>query len=383
MRQLQIGRQSAGFISRGHPWVRPDRFTRGLERLQLGEAVTLVDEHGQGLASALVEPKGKVCARVYDRRPGQALDPVARFAKALERRAKLLADSGTDTVRLIHGEADGLPGLRIERLGSVTVVVVFSACIQAHLPVLLEHLKKNSPGPIVVKEHIDDLQRSACQAYRLDGKSCDPEETVVVKELGVSLLVRPFGGLATGIYLDQRGTRRWLRQKAKDRRVLNLFAYTGLFSLSLLEAGAAHATDVDLAATALGQGNQNAQSLNLHKRLSQVKADCQEFLANDKDFYDLIIIDPPTAAQGGKGWILRRDYPLVIQAAAARLNPGGLIVTIANTLHAQTPDLKGLLGQSGLKIHQELPRLDEDLPQLKGFDEGRPFRLAIAEKPRL
>ena len=78
-RQIQVSRTTAVFLEKGHPWVRPDRFTKGLESVKNGEAVTLVDERGRGLASALAEPGGEVCARVFHRKPDMAFDPAAAY----------------------------------------------------------------------------------------------------------------------------------------------------------------------------------------------------------------------------------------------------------------------------------------------------------------
>lgn len=118
-RQIQVSRTTAVFLEKGHPWVRPDRFTKGLESVKNGDAVTLVDERGRGLASALAEPGGEVCARVFHRKPDMAFDPAAALARAWDRRAELHADPTTTAYRVAHGEADFLPGVRIEDRKSV------------------------------------------------------------------------------------------------------------------------------------------------------------------------------------------------------------------------------------------------------------------------
>ncbi|MBA3686462.1 MAG: hypothetical protein H0W72_14670, partial [Planctomycetes bacterium] len=131
MKTLTVSRATAGFIARGHPWVRPDRFTRGLDQLRAGDEVVLIDEHGRELASALADPGAAVCARVYDRRPGVPFAPVEAFARAWTARAAMHADPATDCYRVVHGDADGLPGLRVERYGAVLVVLELSGCIAA------------------------------------------------------------------------------------------------------------------------------------------------------------------------------------------------------------------------------------------------------------
>nr|MDA3962034.1 class I SAM-dependent methyltransferase [Planctomycetota bacterium] len=333
MRELTVSRATAGFLRRGHPWVRPDRFTRGLERLTAGEAVTLVDEKGQGLASALADPEAEICARVYHKQPGKGFDPAAAIARAWERRAALHADPGTTCYRVVHGEGDFLPGLRVERYADVLVMLVRTAAMAAHAKALAAALHAQCPAArIVIREQLDDLRRRDISNRSFDGSTIDPDEQVLGHEFGVAVHCTPFAGLATGVYVDQRATRHALRQGCAGARVLNLFAYTGLFSCSLLAAGAASATDVDLSAPALELAARNASHNGFNQRYQQHHGEVRAFLERDTTTYDLIICDPPTAAQGAGGWLVRRDYPAVLKALAPRLAPGGRLVAIANTL---------------------------------------------------
>jgi 23S rRNA (cytosine1962-C5)-methyltransferase len=380
--ELVVSRTTARFIADGHPWVRPDRFTRGLERLRLGEAVTLIDDRGKRLASALVDPPGEVCARVYHRRPDMAFDPAAAVRRAWECRAALHADPDTTAYRVVHGEGDFLPGLRVERFGEVIVVVVFAMLIEPWIEAICRTLHDLAPeATIVLKDHTDDLRRAAVQTRIWCGRPLTATDEVPCRELGIEHRVQPAGGLATGLYVDQRATRAWLtatvlptRPKA---RVLNLFAYTGAFSLACLHAGAGAAVDVDLAGTALARGRAAAERTGVADRLRTVQQDCGAYLAACRESFDVIICDPPTAAQGGGGWVLRRDYPAVIAAAARRLAPGGVLVACCNTLHGKPFPLDRVVAECGL-APLPAPGLGEDVPLIAGFPEGRPFRLIAA-----
>jgi 23S rRNA (cytosine1962-C5)-methyltransferase len=387
---LQVSRATARFIEDGHPWVRPDRFTRGLERFTAGDVATLVTEQGARIASAIVEPRGAVCARVFHRRPDMPFDPVAALARAVSRRAALFSDPQTDCFRVVHGEGDHLPGLRVERYADVFVVVVFAdAAMRAAKAVCAALLAPDGPvapfvaaPTVVLRDHRDDLRREDVRSARFGaGPALDPDGVVEARELGVRYPLRPFDGLATGLYVDQRESRRWLRTLAPGRRVLNLFAYTGAFSVSLLAAGAAHAVDVDLARPALRRAEEAAAMNGVAERHAVIKADCGPWLAACEDRFDLIIVDPPTAAMGGDGWVLRRDYPVVLTRAFARLAPGGLLVACCNTLNGKPYPLEevvreaaGSAGVSGVRS-VEVPKLGDDIPQLRGFPEGRPYRL--------
>ncbi len=381
LRTLQVSRTTARFLAGGHPWVRPDRYTRGLEVLGVGEPVTLVDEGGRRLASALGDPVDEVCARVYHRRPDMPFVPAQALSRALDRRAALLGDAATDCCRLVHGEADFLPGVRIERYAHVIVVLVLAGCAAPYADALCRSLQGRFPAAVVVlKDHQEDLRQAPVSARRCDGLPLDPEEVVQARELGVRYPLRPFAGLATGLYVDQRATRAWLQLQSAGKRVLNLFSYTGAFSLAALHAGAAAATDIDLSAVALARAQEGAVLNGVADRLRTMRGDCREVLAALDERFDIVITDPPTAAQGAGGWVLRRDYGAVLRLALAHLAPGGLLVACCNTIGGKPFDLAGAIqeqaGQVRILLHRiDGPPLGEDLPQLEGFPEGRPFRL--------
>lgn len=380
MRRLQVGRQSAGFLRRGHPWVRRDRFTRGLEGCRSGDAVTLVDEQGQPLASALVDPDNPICARVYHQRPERPFDPVAALERAWERRRSLHDDPATDCYRLVHGEADFLPGLRVEGYADHWVLLFQSQAIWQHRQALVTGLQTLAPaGRLILRQHFDDLRRSEVQSTDRDGRPVDPSLVITGQEDAVRVQLTPHAGLATGIYVDQRGTRRWLRQLAAGRRLLNLFAYTGVFSSACLLAGAEQAVDVDRSGPALQTAAANARCNRVDRRHKVVHDDCLHFLHNCQERFDLVVCDPPTAATGGRGWVSRRDYPALLEALRPRLNTDALVVLCNNTIHRDACDLDRLAERHLPALPpitaDRHPRLAEDIPQLRGFPEGRPYRL--------
>lgn len=386
MRTLTVSRTTARFIADGHPWVRPDRFTRGLEVLQTGEPVTLIDEGGKRLASALADPANEICARVYHRRPDMPFVPAQALSRAWDKRAALHADPETDCYRVVHGEGDFLPGLRVERYANVFVVLILADCATPYADAICRSLHGRLPEAIVVRrDHRSDLRREDVTSRRFGGGDLDPEAMVIGRELGVSYPLRPFAGLATGIYVDQRATRAWLMPQAAGKRVLNLFAYTGAFSLALLKAGAASAIDVDLAGPALARATEAAVLNGVAGRHAIHQGDCRKFLTTTDDTFELVICDPPTAAQGGDGWILRRDYPQVLRAACARLAPGGVLVACCNTLGGKPFPLAEVVREAAASAAIDtaevaVPALGEDLPVLAGFPEGRPYRLVAIRR---
>jgi 23S rRNA G2069 N7-methylase RlmK/C1962 C5-methylase RlmI len=229
------------------------------------------------------------------------------------------------------------------------------------------------------------LRRAAVADRRWDGGALDADLMVEGRELACRYPLRPFSGLATGLYVDQRATRIWLKSQAAGRRVLNLFAYTGAFSISMLAAGASYAVDVDLAAPALARAAEAAVLNGVADRHRIVQQDCRKYLAAGDDRFGVIICDPPTAAQGGDGWVLRRDYPEVLRLALRRLQPGGLFLACCNTIGGKPYALDAAVDEAaqdtGLDLETvDAPALGDDLPLLRGFPEGRPFRLVAVRR---
>ena len=278
---LQIGRQSAGFIQRGHPWLRRDRFLGSLDGFQAGDSVTLVTDRGERIASALVDPDAadNIIARVYDNRPDRLFDPSAALFRAAEARARLRRDPQTDCFRLVHGEGDFLPGVRVECYGDCAVLLLRCAAACAHTAALVDGLRTIlGHDDIIIREQIDDLRRAPVQARHSSGRALVADREITGLEFDQKYVVMPENDLATGIYVDQRGTRAWLRdqiaQWPQPPRVLNLFAYTGVFSTFALSVGAAAATDMDLAAPALAIATTNAARNGFADRHQVLRGDC-------------------------------------------------------------------------------------------------------------
>lgn len=385
MKKLQVSRSTARFIQQGHPWVRVDKFTKGLQQLKAGEMVTLCDERGKELASALADPNQEICARVYHKRPQKTFKVASALDQALKKRQALYDDPTTNCYRVVHGESDFLPALRIESLGQFVVILLRASCMQIYLPEIVQWCTQAFPqSEIIIKEQFDDLRRHPLKIYDRNLKPCDPQRECIGLEDGVQVICRPAEDLATGVYVDQRATRQWLRQHCVEKDIANAFAYTGLFSAALLSAGAKSSTDIDISAPALELAQRNAELNQVSNRHTSIVSDSISFFKQHTTEFDIIILDPPTAAHGKQkqSWILRRDYPILIEQALKRLRPNGLLIACRNTL--------GMKKQFALRTHIterhpalsliDNPSMGVDIPALKGFPESKPYELVIARK---
>jgi len=427
---LRVSEATLRAIERGHPWVLTDtetgdagRYRPGtLVRLEPASALASKAEERRGrarrgagrderalpgapatsaLVLARVEGPGALAARVWEPRllPGQRPRSVeARVADALARRRALLASGATDCLRLVHGEADGLPGLAIDRVGPLLRVLVSGRACEPVLERVVDAVVAalrpalGADPPVVRVLHLRERPpgRFACVALArgtLAPGALDADGRTTVSERGLRFLADPGLGApeqpsaAYGFFPDQRANRARLGAVASGGRWLNLFAHTGAFSAALLAAGAASVTSVDLSGAYLRWLEANLALNGLAgARHHAHRGDGRRYferLAADERF-DGIVLDPPTAAAAGRRfWSVRRDLPAVVEAALGRLAPGGWLLVTRNDRSGRGR-LADLVREAADRAGCRIGALDdapagEDFPRLRGFPEGDPF----------
>ena len=398
LRRLQISRASARILRSGHPWVLPDRDTGDLRGFAPGDQALLVDPQGEAVGIALVDPAASVCARLLAIRRTRPLtdeDIAARVHKALARRAEVLALPGTDCLRLLHGEADGLPGLVVDQWGPLRVATRATAAVSPFARTVYATLDEAlGPADLYEKDHVQDLRRRGRgnEGDSLPGRwvrGDAPPAEHVVHEAGLAYRVTPTDGLTTGLYPDQRDNRaRLVSRLPADARLLNLFAHTGAFSVAAAAAGAARAVSVDLSPRYCAWAAENLARNGLdHELHPAVAASSAEWLRATDEVFDAVVLDPPAfarARKGQAGWNARRDYRGLVTACGRVLAPGGWLLAIIN-LKGVKPGWLRREVEAGLRAAGQIPDtvLDApppaDVPRLKGFPEGIAFRGVLVQ----
>lgn len=255
--------------------------------------------------------------------------------RALEHRAPVLLD--TDAWRWL--DADVEPhGVTIERYGDFAVINAYSELGAATRMTWAHALEAAGVRGVYYKHRIkDDLRKVA----RNDVAPNDPIAGVkapspfVVHEHELRFVVRLDDGFSTGLFLDQRDNRRRIRTSAANKRVLNLFCYTGSFSVAAGVGGATQVTSVDLSGAVLRRVDENLKQNRLRPEQHRLlRADCVTWVTRAVrrgDLYDLIILDPPSfGSDGTKTWAVARDYFKLVTEALALLAPGGTILCVTN-----------------------------------------------------
>lgn len=379
--------------SQGHPWVLEDSHTGGRSHLKPGTLVGLTGKRSKRPGPwALVEGPGELAARKWA--DAEDIDAVeffseevlARVDEAIVRRADLLKDMAqTNIFRLIHGEADGLPGLNVDRVGAMLRATLTGQSCRVFRKLVYDNLMEHDPHATLIEVwHTEDVrQRGDLPVARLvhGAPARAGSERTIGLEDGLKYWCEPWEGIDVGFFSDQRDNRRTLKRDARPgQRWLNLFGHTGAFSVALASCGA-QVVNVDVSKRYLDWTRENFLLNGLDPDLDVPAAlDARTYIAQMKagEQVDGIIVDPPTAAQGKAGfWSVRKDYADLLVACFERLKPGGVMLVCRNDRKAKG-GLDEFIKDSGRRAKADIKALtiappSHDYPRLEGFPEGDHF----------
>lgn len=334
MKTIRLREGKERSLRRRHPWIFDSAVARG--GADMGETVRVESAQGEFLAWAAFSPNSRIRARAWSFDEAQRID--AAFLSSLVQRAvraRQRMDIQSDSMRLVHGEADGLPGLIVDRYGDTLVAQFLSAGV--------EHFKEELAQALLAETGLHKLYERSDSSFRaVEGL---PEVTgwlrgegpleLVLREHSWQLALNIAEGHKTGFYLDQRDSRKKFAEAAGRlhfQRVLNCYCYTGGFTVAALMAGAAHVTSIDSSAVALDKARANL----LLNRIDPARADFLDADVNaslrlfhkEGRSFDAIVLDPPkfapTAAHAERA---ARAYKDINRLAFKLLEPGGLLFT--------------------------------------------------------
>ena len=343
MKALRLRPGKERSLLRRHPWVFDSAIAKGSG--DAGETVRVESSEGQFLAWASTSPASKIRARAWSFVETQRIDAAffhERVKKAVDARG--LFDLQSDGVRLVHGEADGLPGLIVDRYGDTLVAQFLSAGVERWKPVLADALLA-ATGLSKLYERSDASGREREGLKPVTGWLRGEGDTAqVIREHAWRLSLDIATGHKTGFYLDQRDSRQRFAEMAqhrKFRRVLNCFCYTGGFTVAALAglkaAGAlegAELTYIDSSLPALDRARANLalngfEGANAQFLDADVNASLRRFIEEGRTF-DAIVLDPPkfapTVAHAERA---ARAYKDINRLGLKLLAPGGVLLTFS------------------------------------------------------
>lgn len=323
-----------------HPWVFSGAIQNITGRPAPGDLVVVRTRGGEYLATAYYNPASQIRGRILTWDEGEAIDEAfwrGRIERALALRHNLGLADHTTAYRLIYAEADGLPGLIVDRYGDYLVMQCLTQGIERRKALLATWLAERlRPAGI--------LERSEAEVRRKEGLGPaggvlwgePPPESLNLHTRDLQLMVNVWSGHKTGAYLDQREN--WALLSAPwlvaDRDVLNVFAYTGGFGVAAGRGGASQVTQVDSSAALLAQAEANMRLNGLDRRQdSYVVADAFELLRRYRDSgrqFDVIILDPPKFAHSQQdSHQAARGYKDLNWLAFRLLRPDGWLATFS------------------------------------------------------
>jgi 23S rRNA (cytosine1962-C5)-methyltransferase len=323
---------NARAIRHGFPWAYADEVVtdRRTKALAPGTLAILHDNAHRPLGLVAVNPASKIFCRVLDRDAEAQIDQAwfeTRLNRALTARARMF---DAPYYRLIHAEADGLPGVVIDRFGDHFVVQPNAAWAEMLIAPLTDALCALTGARVVVKNasgRTRALETLDAENAMLRGSL--PEAPVPVPMNGATYMADLTGGQKTGLFFDQRPNHAFAASLAKDARVLDVFSHVGGFSLACLARGAASALAVDASEAALALAEQGAAATGVKERFTTRKGDAFEVLAalaTAQARFDLVICDPPAFAPSKPALDAGlRAYERIARLAAPLVAEGGVL----------------------------------------------------------
>lgn len=348
MIRIKISKTLEQKIRRGYPWVFHYQVQNVNIKGKAGDLAVVYDSNNEFLAIGLYDPESEIRLRILKTSNPVDIDNAffeERFNKALVLRDNLFSE-GTTGYRVINGEGDGFPGLVLDRYENTAVVKLYTSAWLPYLNILIELIKKK----IAVKRCVLRRSRKVAailetskiysEGHLLFGNNVD--RSIRFKENGIDFEADVIFGQKTGFYLDQRDNRQAVRLLSKRKSVLNVFSYTGAFSVYAFAGGASSVLEVDSNSIALEASKKN---LRLHfasrdfsgAEFSQMKADGFDALSaleSDNQTYDMVILDPPAFAKRKKQKNTALNaYMKLAKAGAKVTKKGGLLFAASCSVH--------------------------------------------------
>ena len=342
--RLIITAKGTRWVEQGHPWIYEGEVIRQEGDCENGGLMDAVSEKGKYLGTGFFSKYSKIRLRLLSRNANDRFDAAfwqRRLQYAWDYRKTVMQDD-ISCCRIIFGEADGFPGLTVDRFSDLLVTQTLSIGMEqvkdTVFPLLVELLRQDGQEIRGIFERNDvairELEGMAQNKgwYVLPGETPPESPVTEIRENGVYYAVDVENGQKTGFFLDQKYNRLAVARLAKGKRVLDCFTHTGSFALNAAMGGAAHVTAVDVSASAIEMARQNARRNGLEDRMDFITADVFDLLpelaAQGKAPYDFIILDPPAFTKSRKTvGSAQRGYKEINLRALKLLPRGGYFAT--------------------------------------------------------
>lgn len=363
------------WVEQGHPWIYEAEVMSGDSAAEAGALVDAVSEKGKYLGTGFFSTDSKIRIRLVSRNANDRFDSSfwrRRIKYAWDYR-KTVMGGDISCCRIIFGEADGFPGLTVDRFSDILVAQTLSVGIEKIKPMLfellLEVLREDGQeisglferNDVAIRE-LEGMEQYK-HWYEFEGEQ-HPESTVTeICENGIYYSVDVENGQKTGFFLDQKYNRLAVARLAKGRRVLDCFTHTGSFALNASKGGAEHVTAVDISESAIEMARKNAARNGLDGNMDFLAANVFDLLpeleAKGKAPFDFIILDPPAFTKSRKTVKNAEKGYKEINLRALRLLPRGGYFATASCSHFMPSELfVKMLKSAALDAGVELKQIE-------------------------
>ena len=363
------------WVEQGHPWIYEGEVLREEGDCENGALADAVSEKGKYLGTGFVSRQSKIRLRLISRNANDRFDEAfwqRRIQYAWDYRKTVMAGD-ISCCRVIFGEADGFPGLTVDRFSDILVTQTLSMGMEKIkdilFPLLIKVLRADGQDIRGIYERNDvairELEGLAQNKgwYPLPGETPPGSTVTEICENGIYYRVDVENGQKTGFFLDQKYNRLAIAKLAKGKRVLDCFTHTGSFALNAAMGGAEHVTAVDISASAIEMAKANAQRNGLSDRMDFVVADVfdllPELIAKGKAPYDFIILDPPAFTKSRKTvGSAQRGYKEINLRALKLLPRGGYFATASCSHFMPSERFVKMLRSAALDAGVELRQIE-------------------------
>ena len=361
------------WVEQGHPWIYEAEVLREEGTCENGGLVDAVSENGKYLGTGFLSRQSKIRVRLLSRNANDRFDEAfwrRRIRYAWDYRKTVMGED-ISCCRVIFGEADGFPGLTVDRFSDILVTQTLSIGMERIkgmlFPLLVQVLREDGQEIQGIYER-NDVAIRALEGME-QGKGWfhlgepTPDTVTEICENGIFYRVDVENGQKTGFFLDQKYNRLAVARLAKGRRVLDCFTHTGSFALNAALGGAEHVTAVDISASAIDMARANARRNGLEEKMDFLVADVFDLLpelaAKGKAPYDFIILDPPAFTKSRKTVeSAQRGYKEINLRALKLLPRGGYFATASCSHFMPSEQFVRMLRSAALDAGVELRQIE-------------------------
>jgi 23S rRNA (cytosine1962-C5)-methyltransferase len=370
--RVTVTAKGTRWVEQGHPWIYEAEVISGAEDAENGTLVDAVSEKGKYLGTGFFSRSSKIRVRLVSRNANDTFDEAfwrRRVKYAWDYRKTVMGDD-ISCCRVIFGEADGFPGLTVDRFSGILSVQTLSVGIERIkdmlFPIIADVLRADGQQIDGIFERNDVAIRALEGLPQYKGWYGDnhPDSPITeICENGIYYNVDVENGQKTGFFLDQKYNRLAIAKIAKGKRVLDCFTHTGSFALNAAMGGATHVTAVDVSESAVDMARANAVRNGLEGKMDFIADDVFELLprleaAGGKP-YDLIILDPPAFTKSRKTvGSAKRGYKEINLRALKLLPRGGYLATASCSHFMQDSLFRDMLREAAFDAGVELKQIE-------------------------